>query len=761
MANYNKSFNFRNGFQVDDDNFLINPNGLVGIGSTIPTQILDVNGNIRATGFITATSLVAPNLAISGVSTLSTLNVGITSITSGIITASSGIVTYYGDGSKLLNIPTTVWTSVTNGIYSLNNVGIATTNPQFNFQVGPNPLIYPDGISIDLTGNVYSQGIVTATNFVGDGSNLSTLNASNIASGTLNNSRLPSNLNISGTVTAYSFSGFGTDITGINASNISTGTLSNSRLPSNLNVTSSVTSPSFIGDLTGTATTATNLSSTGTVTAGSIISGFSSVGISTVSDTLYVAGKIGVGTQVPVADIDVRRSGISSIRVISDNNIATIGIGRSAEVRTGNTNTFYPYSQSNALDIINSNTGNLNSYLDYGAPGLGTGNFNWIYGQNPSNPLMTLTYDGKLGLGITNPPSKLYVVGNSYVTGVSTVAQNLVVGNNLTVNNDSTFNGNVVINGTLSGNVGITTLARLGINTSTILSNSYDFFVGGDPVYGPGVAINGSGTILSSGKLTTKDLVVNNNLSVTGISTIGSVKISSGIVTNATYYGDATNLNNLTGAGIGTYGDSVTIPQIQVDSNGRIINISTISVSGAFASGKGVDVYRNGVSNYVGFASGINFNDNFTITNLNPATGIATLSVANSPYATVAGVATYASTAGIATYATTAGVSTNVIGGIGSVTQLSVSGITTTSTLNVGSGGTVITTNSGGLVGIGTTNPKGILDLVSTTQPFYLPRMTTAQRDAIVNVTQGALIFNITTSEFEGYTGIEWVTLGV
>ena len=31
MANYNKSFNFRNGVQVDDDNFIVNANGLVGL----------------------------------------------------------------------------------------------------------------------------------------------------------------------------------------------------------------------------------------------------------------------------------------------------------------------------------------------------------------------------------------------------------------------------------------------------------------------------------------------------------------------------------------------------------------------------------------------------------------------------------------------------------------------------------------------------------------------------------------------------------
>jgi hypothetical protein len=56
------------------------------------------------------------------------------------------------------------------------------------------------------------------------GSNITQINASNISSGTLSNSRLPQSINVSGLVTAYSFTGFGTDISGINASNISNGT---------------------------------------------------------------------------------------------------------------------------------------------------------------------------------------------------------------------------------------------------------------------------------------------------------------------------------------------------------------------------------------------------------------------------------------------------------------------------------------------------------------------------------------------------------
>ena len=58
MANYNKQFNFRNGLQVDNDNLIVSPTGLVGIGTTIPTELLDVRGgNAKISGFATAASL--------------------------------------------------------------------------------------------------------------------------------------------------------------------------------------------------------------------------------------------------------------------------------------------------------------------------------------------------------------------------------------------------------------------------------------------------------------------------------------------------------------------------------------------------------------------------------------------------------------------------------------------------------------------------------------------------------------------------------
>ena len=68
MANIKKNFNFRNGVQVDDDNLLVTATGLVGIGTTEPTEALDVRGNLVVSGVSSATT------AQAGVLTVTTLN---------------------------------------------------------------------------------------------------------------------------------------------------------------------------------------------------------------------------------------------------------------------------------------------------------------------------------------------------------------------------------------------------------------------------------------------------------------------------------------------------------------------------------------------------------------------------------------------------------------------------------------------------------------------------------------------------------------
>jgi len=451
MPNYNKSFNFRNGVQVDDDNFIVNPNGLVGIGTSVPRELLDVYGTAKITGLVTATNISTPNLSVPGIATITTLKVGI-------VTASSGTATYYGDGSKLSNLPTSQWIDVNTGIgvtsiYAAGAVGVATNYPAYYFQVGSNPDTQ-SGIGINSTGSIKASGIITASSFSGSGVGITSINADNISSGTLSNSRLPSNINVSGIITTTS--GFFGNLT---------------------------------GNVVGIASTANSITTTANITVNSINSGFSTTGISTIYTTLNVPGKIGVGTLTPGADINIRRTGISSIQLTSDGSYeSTITFGRNinfssnnAQIRFGNTNLSYSSSTEQSLDIINYDTGNINFYLNPG--GAGTGSFIWF---NPSlAKSMVLTSSGNLGINSNSPSNTLSVVGTANISGNVQVGGALTVTGNLAPNN-LTVSGNTI----LSGTVGIATNSPI-----------YSLQIGKNPSTSSGVGISSVGNIVASGTL--------------------------------------------------------------------------------------------------------------------------------------------------------------------------------------------------------------------------------------------------------------------
>ena len=172
MANIKKSFNFRNGVQVDDDNLKVSATGLVGIGTTVPTEALDVRGNLVVSGVSSASVIQAGVLTVTTFNPTSIIGAGI-SVVSGVVTASSGIVTYYGDARFLQGLPTSQWEDVNTGfgvssIYNTGgNVGIATSNPQFTLQVGGDVNSNKDGVGISSAGNIKISGIASASQFVG------------------------------------------------------------------------------------------------------------------------------------------------------------------------------------------------------------------------------------------------------------------------------------------------------------------------------------------------------------------------------------------------------------------------------------------------------------------------------------------------------------------------------------------------------------------------------------------------------------------
>jgi hypothetical protein len=516
MANIRKSFNLRNGVQVDDDNFIVNANGLVGIGTSVPTEILDVYGNTKISESLQSKQINSQNLNITGLSTVANLTsqtflrVGVTSITSGIITATTGVVTYYGDGGRLLNLPTSQWLDVDVGlgftsIYAQGFVGVGTIDPRFVFQVGGNntPGSFQRGVGINSLGDIFATGIVTSSNFTGIGSLITSINATNISLGTLNNSRLPVNLNISGIVTAQNY---------------------------------------FSGTLIGVAATANDVTSTSTIN----IAG-SRIGVATITNILHSEGSIGIGTNVTNANLHIRRSGISSLRLTSDGSFPSrITFGRSAtsndgnaELRFGNTDGGFTLSTAESLDIINYDSGNFNYYNNIFG---GAGNYYWL--QGTSTNLMTLTSDGKLGINLSNPQNNLHVVGTSTVTSNSFVGGNFSVVGNVTIN--GSFNAaSILVPGSATFN------STVGIFTASP-STSYGLQIGTNPLNaGGGVGITSSGNIVARQDISSR------NISVTGIATFptliatSNIQLNSaGILTATRFSGDGSTLNTLNASNI-------------------------------------------------------------------------------------------------------------------------------------------------------------------------------------------------------------------
>ena len=515
MANFNKQFNFRNGVQVDDDNLVVNGTGLVGIGTTIPTELLDVRGNVKISGFSSATSSFSQLLTVYDSAGIGTINLGTklvgagVSIASGIITAAdpaTGIVTYFGDARFLQGMPTSQWIDVDAGlgftsIYNRGFVGISTIDPRFDLQIGGSADTslagFTTGVGISSIGNVLITGITTSGTFVGIGSELQDLNASRITYGTIGterlpiipNDRLPSDLTFTGVITATSFTGtidgnVVGDVTGTASTALSLSGTPN--IIVGILTAAAVSASSFIGgitgdvtgNLTGTATTATALIPTADVDIADL-----TVGVATVSTTLVVDGNIGIGTSVPGTgtDLIIKREGLASrIAVISDTEPAVVSIGKSddltgqnAEIRFGNTSGLYPYSSTDSFDLINHGKGNFNFYLDVSTIGINTGSFFWHH--QADDRIMTLTYEGNLGIGVTEPSAKLHVGGGATFAGDVNTLSDLIVGGTITapaVVTDSFTS--LSITSTLEGNVnaisGVSTFTGITVGSGATLS---------------------------------------------------------------------------------------------------------------------------------------------------------------------------------------------------------------------------------------------------------------------------------------------------
>tara|TARA_B100000965_G_scaffold187470_1_gene156442 strand:- start:2228 stop:5179 length:2952 start_codon:yes stop_codon:yes gene_type:complete len=511
MANIRKSFNFRAGVQVDEDNFVVDSLGKVGIGTTVPEQFLDVRGRSKIVGLLTVTSIETENIKSVGIATFNKIEVGnaiIANAETGDLTATK----FVGDGSSLTGMSESQWVDIDVGlgftsIYNTGFVGISTSDPRFTLQIGGNNALgsFQNGVGINSAGGIVATGVVTATTFKG--------NLEGNVTGDITGNLRGSTLNVTGvsTLGVSTFTGdvsFGSNAlfgdndraifggesdlqiyhSGASSFIEDTGTGNLVLIASRLDIQDTSGNELLLAEggqyikLNYGATERIRTSTTGVTVNGVVdaaeFDGDVIAGIATISTRLDLGTlNLGLGTATPQSPIHVSNVGLSSILVESGGQESVVTVARglntdqnSGTIRFGKQSATVPYSNDNSLDIINNDIGNLNFYLEGGTPGIGTGDFHWLRRRNFSR-LMTLTYGGKLGIGLTNPTDTLHVDGTSYVTGSS------VVGSNLVVNNNATVTGNLNVSGSftpesiatnLTGNVN----AQSGISTFNTLNVS-------------------------------------------------------------------------------------------------------------------------------------------------------------------------------------------------------------------------------------------------------------------------------------------------
>jgi len=195
-----------------------------------------------------------------------------------------------------------------------------------------------------------------------------------------------------------------------------------------------------------------------------------------------------------------------------------------------------------------------------------------------------------IGIGTTNPTSKLWVNGSGYFSGIVTAKEFSGDGSKLT----GVTGFKIKSSETESAQPQFITFVSTSSTTDVGISTNNLVFI-------PSLGNLGIGTTNPTSKLW-----INGDALVTGISTLGTVKISSGIVTSTnsgivTFYGDfvgtatsATNIPNLSGdvtsnntvttlatvnSNVGTFGSNTSIPSITVNAKGLVTGVTTNSIT--------------------------------------------------------------------------------------------------------------------------------------------------------------------------------------
>ena len=503
-SNYKTVINFRDGIQVDTDD-LISNNGLVGIGSTIPRQQLDVRGNVivsensefnnvKVTGITSFQNDVAVSSGSSvGIGTSvpeAAFQVGIG--TTGFTVDEQGNVTaveYFGSGANLTNIPASVWTNpgAGNTIFTLKDVGIGTEQPRGGADFGVGYEILMDAES----GIGTFEGIVTK--------NITVLNQTGAGQG-----NVEAEVGTFSTITATS------NITGSLIGNADTATLATNS--QGLTGTPDITVNSIVsgGGTFSNLTEFDAIQVSGGITASNgIITATTFSGTATTSLNASIAYGIGGDPDIQVDSVDINGTAPTFLRGAG---VSTVG----EDLRVGNF-----LGVGNTVSAVGDAGGFIGTVRVH--------NGDLILGGSIS---IGGSLVGTVELGSTQNINVLNVGAGLSVAGISTFQGTVTGGADFNVTGTVTAGE---LDATDSSNIGGGQTIGSGLVVgNTVAGSDIRVLNGGGLIIGSGITMNGDITgadaITATGAISGGNIsgasIVGTNLNIAGISTLGSANCS-------------------------------------------------------------------------------------------------------------------------------------------------------------------------------------------------------------------------------------------